>query len=75
MGMSKREQGKVKWFNDARGYGFIIDEEDITEQFFVHYSSVNVDGFKTLKEGQTVEFTLVQTDKGIQATDVDVIEA
>lgn len=73
--MSKREQGKVKWFNDARGYGFIIDEEDITEQFFVHYSSVNVDGFKTLKEGQTVEFTLVQTDKGIQATDVDIIEA
>lgn len=72
--MSKREQGLVKWFNDARGYGFVIDEADATEQYFVHYSSINVDGFKTLKEGQKVEFTLVSTDKGIQATDVDILE-
>lgn len=72
--MSKREQGVVKWFNDARGYGFITDEMDPDEQFFVHFSSINVDGFKTLKEGQKVEFTLVKTDKGIQATDVDVLE-
>ena len=71
--MSKREQGLVKWFNDARGYGFIIDETDVTEQFFVHYSSINTDGFKTLKEGQRVEFTLKSTDKGIQATDVDIL--
>lgn len=72
--MSKREQGLVKWFNDARGYGFIIDEADVTEQFFVHYSSINKDGYKSLKEGQRVEFTLVSTDKGVQATDVTVIE-
>lgn len=72
--MSKRERGSVKWFNDSRGYGFIVDEVDETDEYFVHYSSVNMDGFKTLKEGQKVEFSLVSTAKGVQASDVVLIE-
>lgn len=72
--MSKREVGSVKWFNSQRGYGFIVDENDVTEQFFVHFSAINMDGYKELKEGQKVEFTLVSTDKGIQATNVTIIE-
>ena len=72
--MSKREVGSVKWFNSQRGYGFIVDENDVTEQFFVHFSSINMDGYKELKEDQKVEFTLVSTDKGIQATNVTIIE-
>lgn len=71
--MSKREVGVCRWFSDARGYGFITDEKDANEQYFVHYSAINTDGFKTLKEGQRVEFTLRSTDKGIQAVDVDVL--
>jgi len=71
--MSKREVGVCRWFNDARGYGFLVDESDANEQYFVHYSSINTDGFKTLKEGQKVEFTLRNTDKGIQAVDVDIL--
>ena len=72
--MSKREVGRVKWFNSQRGFGFIVDENDVTEQFFVHFSSINMDGYKELKEDQKVEFTLVSTDKGIQATNVTIIE-
>ena len=58
-------RGKVKWFNNDKGYGFIEykDGEDI----FVHYSAILSDGFKTLVEGQYVDFELVQTDKGLQA--------
>ena len=60
--------GKVKWFNNEKGYGFIEykDNEDI----FVHYSSILSQGYKTLVEGQYVEFELVQTDKGLQAKNV-----
>ena len=60
--------GKVKWFNNEKGYGFIEykDQEDI----FVHYSSILSQGFKTLVEGQYVEFELVETDKGLQAKNV-----
>jgi len=67
--MSHRVTGTVKWFNDARGYGFILDDSD-GEEYFVHFSSITMNGFKTLKEGQAVEFKLVQTDKGVQAADV-----
>ena len=61
-------RGKVKWFNNEKGYGFIEykDQEDI----FVHYSSILSQGFKTLVEGQYVEFELVETDKGLQAKNV-----
>ena len=63
--------GKVKWFNNEKGYGFIIysDIEDI----FVHYSAINQNGYKTLSEGQYVEFTLLDTSKGYQATNVSVV--
>ncbi len=65
-------RSRVKWFNNEKGYGFIEynDKEDI----FVHYSAINKAGFKTLKEGQIVEFTLVETSKGLQATDVVEVE-
>ena len=63
----KVEKGIVKWFNDARGYGFLQESEDSPEEYFVHFSSIDMDGFKTLKVGQKVSYTLRQTDKGIQA--------
>ena len=61
-------KGKVKWFNNEKGFGFI--EYDDKEDIFVHYSSILSDGFKTLVEGQYVDFELVRTDKGLQAKNV-----
>jgi len=60
--------GKVKWFNAAKGYGFI--EQDNGEDVFVHFSQIKEDGFKTLTEGQSVEFEVTTGDKGLQARDV-----
>ena len=60
--------GKVKWFNNDKGYGF-IEYEDL-EDIFVHYSAILKDGYKTLKEGATVDFKLIETSKGLQAVDV-----
>jgi CspA family cold shock protein len=64
----EREVGTVKWFNDKKGYGFISRESG--EDVFVHYSSIKTDGFRTLKEGQQVEFTVKQEGKGQAAVDV-----
>ena len=61
-------KGKVKWFNNDKGYGFIEYTED--EDIFVHYSAIRHDGYKTLEEGQIVEFKLIETEKGLQALDV-----
>ena len=61
-------RGKVKWFNDAKGYGFI--EQDGGEDVFVHFSSIAMDGFKTLAEGQAVEFDIKSGDKGLHAANV-----
>ena len=61
-------KGTVKWFNATKGYGFISTEEG--EDVFVHYSAISGDGFKTLEEGQQVEFEIVEGDKGPQATNV-----
>ncbi len=61
-------RGKVKWFNNDKGYGFI--EYDNNEDIFVHYSAILSEGFKTLVEGQYVDFELVRTDKGLQAKNV-----
>ena len=61
-------RGKVKWFNDAKGYGFI--EQEGGEDVFVHFSAITMDGFKTLTEGQRVEFEVVQGPKGAQAANV-----
>ena len=61
-------KGKVKWFNDAKGYGFI--EQETGEDVFVHFSSIQMDGFKTLSEGQEVEFEVTTGEKGLHATNV-----
>lgn len=60
--------GKVKWFNNDKGYGFI--EYENLEDIFVHYSAIVKDGYKTLNEGSLVNFKLVETSKGLQAVDV-----
>ena len=65
--------GKVKWFNTAKGYGFI--EQDGEGDVFVHYSSIDMDGFKDLKEGQMVSFDIVDTSKGLQAANVRTVES
>jgi len=62
------QRGKVKWFNDAKGYGFI--EQDDGEDVFVHFSVIDMDGFKTLTDGSEVQFEVIQGDKGLQATKV-----
>ena len=61
-------RGIVKWFNNQKGYGFITMEDGT--DIFVHYSSILTEGYKTLVEGQYVEFELVRTDKGLQAKNV-----
>ena len=65
-------RGKVKWFNAKKGYGFLITEND--KEIFVHYSGLNMEGFKTLKPGQTVSFAVIDTEIGRQAVNVTVIE-
>ena len=69
--MSAREQGRVKWFNNTKGYGFITREN--AADIFVHYSAIKSEGYRTLKEGQLVEFSVGQGAKGPQAEDVEPI--
>jgi len=68
--MPDRETGTVKWFNDSKGFGFI--EREGGEDVFVHFSSIRGTGYRTLQDGQKVEFTLGQGPKGPQALDVTV---
>ena len=68
MKQSFRERGAVKWFNDSKGFGFIAREGE--SDVFVHHSAIQGNGFKTLAEGQRVEFEVVQGQEGLQARDV-----
>ena len=70
--MAERETGTVKWFNAGKGYGF-IERDNGEGDVFVHYSAINGAGFKTLDEGQRVEFDVVESDKGPQAQDVQAL--
>ncbi len=70
-GVNKVLRGTVKWFNNTKGYGFI--EYGDLEDIFVHYSAIRKDGYKTLKEGNTVDFKLIETAKGLQAVDVEEV--
>ena len=63
--------GKVKWFNNEKGYGFI--EYNDLEDIFVHYSAIKKEGYKTLKEGDLVSFKLIETGKGLQAIEVEEV--
>lgn len=67
------QSGTVKWFNNAKGYGFIVPE-DGSEDIFVHYSTIDGTGFKTLKEGQSVQFEALNSPRGIQTTRVLGVE-
>lgn len=67
--MAARESGTVKWFNNARGYGFITRGE-ASDDIFVHYRNIRGEGYRSLSEGQHVEFELQEGDKGLQADDV-----
>ncbi len=66
--MDGRERGKVKWFNNTKGFGFIEREQG--DDIFVHYSAIKCEGYRTLKDGQDVEFTICEGAKGLQAEDV-----
>lgn len=71
--MNERKKGVVKWFNSSKGYGFIApvgEKKDV----FVHYSAINSNGYKSLNEGDKVEFSMEETPKGFQAVDVLVLE-
>ncbi|MGA7296589.1 MAG: cold-shock protein [Rhodanobacteraceae bacterium] len=70
--MSDREIGTVKWFNDAKGFGFI--SRDNEDDVFVHFRAIKGDGFRTLKEGQKVSFQVVEGQKGLQAEEVEAAE-
>ncbi len=69
--MTEKETGTVKWFNDAKGYGFI--HRDSGDDVFVHYSAIDGEGFRSLRENQRVEFVVEQGPKGLQAMHVKVI--
>lgn len=66
-------QGKVKWFNNAKGYGFIV-ENGCTEDLFVHFSSIQMEGYKTLKAGQDVTFEKQPSGKGTHAVNIHAVE-
>lgn len=70
--MSTRENGIVKWFNNSKGYGFI--QRDQGGDVFVHFRAIRGDGYRSLEEGQRVEFSVGQGQKGLQAEDVTVAE-
>ncbi|PLX50207.1 MAG: cold shock domain protein CspD [Desulfobulbaceae bacterium] len=69
--MANRQIGTVKWFNDRKGFGFIIPENG--DDVFVHYRAIRGEGHRTLLEGQSVEFNVIESPKGLQAEDVAIV--
>ena len=65
-------KGIIKWFNNEKGYGFINGDAD--EDIFVHYTAIKQEGYKTLSEGEEVEFDLIKTEKGLQAINVKTVK-
>ena len=70
--MSAREQGVVKWFNDSKGFGFI--QRSSGEDIFVHFRAIQGEGYRSLQDGQKVEFTVVEGQKGLQAEEVTKVD-
>jgi len=70
--MAERFQGTVKWFSPSKGYGFIGREDG--EDVFVHFSAIQMEGYKSLKQGQVVEFTVEDGPKGLQAAEVTAVQ-
>jgi len=68
--MSERLGGVVKWFSNEKGYGFINQDDDENTDYFVHFSSISMEGYKTLQAKQRVSFILEDTDRGVQAKEV-----
>jgi CspA family cold shock protein len=71
--MAERQTGTVKWFNDKKGFGFIIPEQNQEDDIFVHFRSIRGEGHRTLYEGQDVEFVVEESRKGLQAEDVHIL--
>ncbi len=69
------QTGKVKWFNNAKGFGFIVSDEDQTEDLFAHYSAIMVEGYKSLKAGQAVKFETTPGPKGTHAVNIVPLQA
>jgi CspA family cold shock protein len=70
--MAERQTGTVKWFNNTKGYGFI--SRDNGDDVFVHYNSIQGEGYRSLEEGQKVEFDVVEGDKGLKAENVTLVQ-
>lgn len=68
------EKGKVKWFNNAKGYGFVV-ADGRNEDLFAHYSAIQMDGYRTLKAGQPVRFDIIQGPKGLHAINIQSAES
>lgn len=66
-------KGTVKWFNNAKGYGFILPEDE-SKDIFAHYSAITMEGYKTLKAGQEVSFDIIEGEKGLHATNITPTE-
>ncbi len=71
--VAEREAGTVKWFNSSKGFGFIVRDQG--EDIFVHYSAISGEGYRALEEGQRVEFSIGEGDKGPQAKEVTVLDS
>lgn len=68
--MSNKSTGKIKWFSSPKGYGFLVDPDKTDKDIFVHFSSIEMEGYKTLKEGDLVDYEYVDTEKGPQAVKI-----